>query len=496
MSGTTLKCEPDEERPPAEESTSLLGRLAQQKQQQSSAQAFYFPPENPTLQRYYRFTASPLTPFCALHKRPENTSGSGGGGVTGLLRRSAVLPSHGTDSSGRWVLVSVGGRSGWARKKTTTQGEQTGFSPVTSFRATEGWMGNHMFLCKGKLMLGSDGPLFLFTNGLLLLGLVLHFVILVPRMQDSQHWWVHPITFYGSILLSIFSFVCLWTSATMDPGILPSVSSPMKPQVPTSDGPLPLIGGPLGYRYCSTCNIFRPPRSKHCNSCNVCVSKFDQYVQYIYMGNCSISLCANCFIYIILTLCCCCSHCPWVGNCIGERNHRFFFFFLCSISLLTILVTASCGRLFFLQYEETSTTTTTEETEETESLPLALHRLLVVVEKMPVVVILGVFTLSCAWSLTSLLLFHGMIISVAQTTNERVRNVYQYGHQRNVDDEGCWKNWSRAICSKLPPSLLPDDFSDVVTCEFCPPETVWANANAETTTSSSSPTRNGSNNNV
>jgi hypothetical protein len=96
---------------------------------------------------------------------------------------------------------------------------------------------------------------------------------------------------------------------------------------------------------------------------------------------------------------------------------------------------------------------------------------------MPVVVILGVLVLTCAWSLTSLLLFHAMIISLAQTTNERVRNVYQYGHTRNVDDEGCCKNWWTAICSELPPSLLPDDFSDEVTCEFCPPETVW---NAET----------------
>jgi hypothetical protein len=288
MSGT-LKCdEPDEERPAeAQESTSLLPPPASQKQHQhqqqqqqlssssSSAQAFFFPPENPTLQRYYRFTASPLTPFCALHKRPENTSGGGGGsggGVTGLLRRSAVLPSHGTDSTGNWVLVSVGGRSGWARKQ-MSEGEM-GFIPVTSFQATEGWMGNHMFLCKGKLMLGSDGPLFLFTNGLLLLAMVFHFALLLPRMQDSQHWLVHPITFYSSILLTVSSFVFLWASAIMDPGILPGVSSPMKPQVPT-DGPL---GGPLGYRYCSTCNIFRPPRSKHCNSCNVCVSKFDQYV--------------------------------------------------------------------------------------------------------------------------------------------------------------------------------------------------------------------------
>lgn len=240
-----------------------------------SAQAFYFSPnKNPTLQRYYRFTASPLTPFCALHKRP--VVDANGGGVTGLLRRSAVLPSHGTDATGNWVLVSVGGRSGWARKK--QQAHETGFVPVDTFRATEGWMGNHMFLCKGKIMLGSDGPLFLFTNGLLLAGILLHFFVILPKIASAHdpHWLVHPITFWSSIALSIASVCFLWISATMDPGILPAVSSPLKPAVPSNNAPL---GGPLGFRYCSTCNIFRPPRSKHCNSCNVCVSKFDQYVQ-------------------------------------------------------------------------------------------------------------------------------------------------------------------------------------------------------------------------
>jgi len=151
------------------------------------------------------------------------------------------------------------------------------FSEAKAFRATEGWMGNHVFLCRGKVMLGSDAPLFFFTNALIVMALILHFTIVLPHLYEHSpnHWTAHSITFWATVVLSILSITTLWLTATMDPGILPPVSSPIKPPVPTDGIP---IGGPLGYRYCSTCNIFRPPRSKHCNSCNVCVNLFDQYV--------------------------------------------------------------------------------------------------------------------------------------------------------------------------------------------------------------------------
>eukprot|EP00295_Goniomonas_pacifica_P018965 CAMPEP_0175852522 /NCGR_PEP_ID=MMETSP0107_2-20121207/26251_1 /TAXON_ID=195067 ORGANISM="Goniomonas pacifica, Strain CCMP1869" /NCGR_SAMPLE_ID=MMETSP0107_2 /ASSEMBLY_ACC=CAM_ASM_000203 /LENGTH=311 /DNA_ID=CAMNT_0017168049 /DNA_START=11 /DNA_END=947 /DNA_ORIENTATION=- len=50
-------------------------------------------------------------------------------------------------------------------------------------------------------------------------------------------------------------------------------------------------------RFCERCHCFKPERCHHCSICDRCILKMDH-------------------------------HCPWVNNCIGWRNHKYFLLFL------------------------------------------------------------------------------------------------------------------------------------------------------------------------
>ena len=121
---------------------------------------------------------------------------------------------------------------------------------------------------------------------------------------------------------SLASFVSTHLS---DPGIFPRLREPItafdrardeyRKHSPPRQIDTVISGFPVRLKFCTTCNIYRPPRTVHCRTCDNCVQKFDH-------------------------------HCPWFGNCIGLRNYRSFCTFVVSVSAL--LAWTSTMALFVL----------------------------------------------------------------------------------------------------------------------------------------------------
>eukprot|EP00301_Raphidiophrys_heterophryoidea_P006754 c12699_g3_i1.p1 GENE.c12699_g3_i1~~c12699_g3_i1.p1 ORF type:complete len:403 (+),score=69.89 c12699_g3_i1:1241-2449(+) len=132
-------------------------------------------------------------------------------------------------------------------------------------------------------------PVFqLFYLSLILGGLFIYFAHLhhkIPfhQMSPWHSFWIPTVI--------ISCFVTFGLASFTDPGV---VTPENLRQLHTM---FPVDGNLYQKKYCDTCGLDRPARSKHCRVCNRCVSRFDH-------------------------------HCIWINSCVGMKNLRWFLSFL------------------------------------------------------------------------------------------------------------------------------------------------------------------------
>jgi len=295
--------------------------------------------------------------------------------------------------------------------------------------------GKNTFYCNGRLVMGRQAGIFYVTLFLVIGTSGLFFAFDCPYLATN----ITPAIPVVGAVLFIFVLSNLLKTSFSDPGIIPratiaeaeyiereieqpgnGVGSAYRPPPRTKE--IQVKGQTVKLKFCFTCKIFRPPRASHCSICDNCVERFDH-------------------------------HCPWVGNCVGKRNYRYFYLFLVSLAFHCVFIfVCAVTHLVLLSREYQG--------QKANFLDAVRHS--------PASIIVCVICFFSVWSIIGLAGFHTYLTSSNLTTNEDIKG--SYSSKRSSTNFNPYSagnplnNCALVLCGPLPPSLI--DARGVVTPQF------------------------------
>ncbi|KAL1490562.1 hypothetical protein ABEB36_013234 [Hypothenemus hampei] len=290
-------------------------------------------------------------------------------------------------------------------------------------RITRKWeifQGRNKFYCSGRFMTAPNAGVFLLTVFLITGTSTLFFIFDCKYLAENVTIAIPVI----GVFLFLFTMSSLLRTSLSDPGIIPratteeaayvekqievtnSANSPTyRPPPRTKE--VVVKGQTIKLKYCFTCKLFRPPRASHCSICDNCVDRFDH-------------------------------HCPWVGNCVGRRNYRFFYMFIISLAFLAVFIFACAVAHLILITKE--------------------GKFFDAVKESPASAIVAIICFFSVWSVLGLAGFHTYLTTSNQTTNEDIKG--SFTSKRGQDSFNPYSegnmclNCFHILCGPVTPSLI------------------------------------------